>query len=399
MKERGYELEQKNHSKFFVWGIFLIGAVLRAPIAAIPPVLSNIAASLHVSVNSLGILTTLPLIMFAIFSSFAPKLAQKTGLERLFGLVLVLMVIGSMIRIFSVPMLYAGTMIIGAAIAMLNVLLPSVIMANDSNGIGKYTTLYATSMAIVMAVFSAIAVPIVMASNWKVLILILTLLLLVALVVWFPNLSFNHKLQSHFQKADGRHSIWRNKRAWVMLGFGGLQSLLFYTGLTWLPTMAQDAGLSQATAGVLSGIYTLVGLPFSMFLPIALTNMSRSKRQWIMGVFSILGVIGLALIFLSNASFISWLLISLLLGISVGALFPYMVTAFSLKTNSATDTAQLSGMVQTGGYFIAAVGPVGFGYLHLLFNSWLPGTLILLVFTLLMMLCLLYVEHFEKIVD
>lgn len=395
----GNHLEKQSPSKFFVIGILLVGAVLRVPITAIPPVLSNVAASLHVSVNSLGILTTLPLLMFALFSSVAPKLAEKTGLERLFTMVLAIMVIGSLLRIFNVPLLYVGTMIIGAAIAMLNVLLPSVIMANDAYGIGKYTTIYTTAMAIIMAIFSALAVPIVLASSWKALILVLTGLLLVALVVWFPNTKNNHKLHARKANSGKQKSIWSNNIAWAMLVFGGLQSFLFYTGLTWLPTMAQDAGLSQGTAGLLAGVYTLIGLPFSMFLPIALTRMTSRQRQWIMGALSGLGVIGLVLLLFPHSSFAFWLLINILLGLAVGSLFPYMVTAFSLKTNSATDTARLSGMVQTGGYFIAAVGPAGFGYAHSFFGSWLPENIVLLLLTVVMTLCLLYVERFEKIVD
>lgn len=73
----------KNHSKFLVPGIIVVGMVLRLPFTSIPPILGNIARSLHVPVSSLGILTTIPLLAFAIFSVFAPKVAQKLGLERL----------------------------------------------------------------------------------------------------------------------------------------------------------------------------------------------------------------------------------------------------------------------------------------------------------------------------
>ena len=122
---------KKQHSVFFLPGIIMVGVALRTPFTTLPTVLTDIASGLHVSVSSLGLLTSLPLIMFALCSSFSARLAKKLGLEKLFTLVLMLLVVGSFIRIFNLPLLYIGTLLIGAAIAVLNVLLPSVIQANQ----------------------------------------------------------------------------------------------------------------------------------------------------------------------------------------------------------------------------------------------------------------------------
>ena len=122
---------KKQHSIFLLPGIIMVGVALRTPFTTLPTVLTDIANGLHVSVNSLGLLTSLPLIMFALCSSFSARLASKIGLERLFTLVLALLTIGSLIRIFNLPLLYIGTILIGASIAVLNVLLPSVIQANQ----------------------------------------------------------------------------------------------------------------------------------------------------------------------------------------------------------------------------------------------------------------------------
>ena len=122
----------------------------------LPVVLPNIAQDLQVSVSSLGILTSIPLIMFALCSLVAPFLAQKIGLERTFALVLFFMIIGSFIRIFNVFFLYVGTVILGATIAVLNVLLPSLIQANKPHRIGTLTTLYITSMGLSITIASAL---------------------------------------------------------------------------------------------------------------------------------------------------------------------------------------------------------------------------------------------------
>ena len=75
---------KKTHSMLFVPGIIMLGIVLRTPFTTLPTVLSDIAASLGVDVSSLGLLTSLPLLTFAIFSPFAIQFAKKLGIERLF---------------------------------------------------------------------------------------------------------------------------------------------------------------------------------------------------------------------------------------------------------------------------------------------------------------------------
>ena len=108
----------KKRSLFFVLGIVLIGAVLRAPFTALPTVLGDIAQGLGVEVSSLGVLTSLPLLMFALFSSVATRFAQKIGLEHLFTYSLLILTVGSVIRIFNLPLLYLGTLLIGASVAI-----------------------------------------------------------------------------------------------------------------------------------------------------------------------------------------------------------------------------------------------------------------------------------------
>lgn len=383
-------------SKFLIPGIILVAAMLRIPFTTIPSILTEVAAGLNVSVSSLGTLTTIPLLMFALVSSFAPKLAQRIGIEWSFSLVLFLMAVGSFIRTLSVPTLYLGTAMIGAGIAVLNVLMPSIVTAYFPHKIGQYTTLYTTSMGISAAVASSLAVPITQASSWKTLILVLTVLICLSFVVWLPNVKFNHKLSVNSNQKT-TSSFWKNKVAWVLLIFGGFQSMLFYTGLTWLPTMASNAGLSHATAGTLSGVYSLISLPLSMFLPNLVAHVSAKLRRTIMGGFCLLGIIGIAALFFQQASFGYWLLINCLIGASVGALFPYLMTTFSLKTTDPHKTAKLSGMAQTGGYLLAAVGPFLFGYGFEIFHSWTFSIACLLLASIAMTACMLYVERFDKI--
>ena len=386
----------KKQSLFFVLGIVLIGTVLRSPFTALPTILRDIAQGLGVEVSSLGILTSLPLLMFALFSAFASRLAQKIGLEHLFTYCLLLLTVGSVIRIFNLPLLYLGTLIVGASIAIFNVLLPSIIQAKQPQKISFLTTLYVTAMGVSTAIASYLSVPITQASSWKGLILVLSFLCLVTLLVWLPNHHNNHHLESKKEK-QVKENILKSKDVWAIIIFGGLQSLLFYTSMTWLPTMAISAGLSNSDAALLASIFSLISIPFSMTVPSLTTRLSDGHRQIMLAIISIAGMIGIAMLLYPANNFLYWLVVHLLIGTACSALFPYLMVCFSLKTSSPEKTAQLSGLAQTGGYILAAFGPALFGYSFELFQSWIPAVLALLAIDIIMTISLFMVDRAKKI--
>lgn len=386
----------KKQSLFFILGIVLIGTVLRSPFTALPTILGDIAQGLGVEVSSLGILTSLPLLMFALFSAFASRLAQKIGLEHLFTYCLLLLTIGSVIRIFNLPFLYLGTLIIGASIAIFNVLLPSMIQVNQPQKISLLTTLYVTAMGISTAIASYLSVPITQASSWKGLILVLSFLCLVTLLVWLPNHRHNHYLEGQQEKKSKENTL-KSKSVWAIIVFGGLQSLLFYTSMTWLPTMAISAGLSNSDAALLASIFSLISIPFSMTIPSLTTHLSDGHRQIMLAIISIAGMIGISMLLYPSNNFLYWLAAHLLIGTACSALFPYLMVCFSLKTSSPEKTAQLSGLAQTGGYILAAFGPTLFGYSFDLFQSWIPAVLALLAIDIIMTVSLFMVDRADKI--
>ncbi|HGR1395748.1 cyanate permease [Streptococcus pneumoniae] len=386
----------KKQSLFFVPGIILIGVSLRTPFTVLPIILGNISQGLEVEVSSLGVLTSLPLLMFTLFSPFSTQLAQKIGLEHLFTYSLFFLTIGSLIRLINLPLLYLGTLMVGASVAVINVLLPSLIQANQPKKIGFLTTLYVTSMGIATALASYLAVPITQASSWKGLILLLTLLCLATFLVWLPNHRYNHRLAPQ-TKQKSQIKVMRNKQVWAIIIFSGFQSLIFYTVMTWLPTMSIHAGLSSHEAGLLTSILSLISIPFSMTIPSLTTSLSTRNRQLMLTLVSLAGVVGISMLFFPINNFIYWLVIHLLIGTATSALFPYLMVNFSLKTSAPEKTAQLSGLSQTGGYILAAFGPTLFGYSFDLFHSWVPSVAALLLIDILMTVALFTVDRADKI--
>ncbi|HEV9166124.1 TPA: CynX/NimT family MFS transporter [Streptococcus pneumoniae] len=386
----------KKQSLFFVPGIILIGVSLRTPFTVLPIILGNISQGLEVEVSSLGVLTSLPLLMFTLFSPFSTQLAQKIGLEHLFTYSLFFLTIGSLIRLINLPLLYLGTLMVGASVAVINVLLPSLIQANQPKKIGFLTTLYVTSMGIATALASYLAVPITQASSWKGLILLLTLLCLATFLVWLPNHRYNHRLAPQ-TKQKSQIKVMRNKQVWAIIIFSGFQSLIFYTVMTWLPTMSIHAGLSSHEAGLLTSILSLISIPFSMTIPSLTTSLSTRNRQLMLTLVSLAGVVGISMLFFPINNFIYWLAIHLLIGTATSALFPYLMVNFSLKTSAPEKTAQLSDLSQTGGYILAAFGPTLFGYSFDLFHSWVPSVAALLLIDILMTVALFTVDRADKI--
>lgn len=391
--------QNKNHSAFLIPGIFLLGAILRIPITAIPPVLTQIAAGLHIPVANLGILTTLPLLAFAVFSPIAPIIARKLGTELTFFFVLLLLLIGSTIRIFSPAVLYIGTLLVGIALAQINVLLPSLIMANFPTKIGTYTSIYTFMMGLLTAIFSAIAVPIVIATNWQVLILVLSGIIALALFIWLPNIRHNHKVSAHADNHITSPSAWKNVTAWFTLVFMGCQSAIFYTSIAWLPTIATANGLSNSTAGILAAINALTSLPLSFIVPNIVAHLSTPKRRLFVILASSAAAISFGMLLFPNKSFVFWLILNVLNGLAVGALFPYVLTIFSKKTSNYAQTAEISGMAQSGGYVIAALGPLLFGIAFNTFHSWTIQTIGMIIVAIVMVICGLAIERKEKYFD
>ena len=386
----------KKQSLFFVPGIILIGVSLRTPFTVLPIILGDISQGLGVEVSSLGVLTSLPLLMFTLFSLFSTRLAQKIGLEHLFTYSLFFLTIGSLIRLINLPLLYLGTLMVGASIAVINVLLPSLIQANQPKKIGFLTTLSVTSMGIATALASYLAVPITQSSSWKGLIILLTLLCLATFLVWLPNHRYNHRLAPQ-TKQKSKTKVMHNKQVWAVIVFAGFQSLLFYTAMTWLPTMAIHAGLSSHEAGLLTSIFSLISIPFSMTIPSLTTSLSTRNRQLMLTLVSLAGVVGISMLFFPIRNFFYWLTSHLLIGTATSALFPYLMVNFSLKTSAPEKTAQLSGLSQTGGYILAAFGPTLFGYSFDFFHSWVPAVAALLLVDILMTVALFTVDRADKI--
>ncbi|CAH0194519.1 putative transporter YycB [Peribacillus sp. Bi96] len=373
------KIDIKPRMGLLIIGIILIGANLRAPLTSVGPLVTSIRDNLGISNTLSGSLTTLPLLSFALLSPFAPRIARRFGMELTLFVSLILLTIGIMLRsIGGVPSLFLGTILIGLAIAIGNVLLPSLIKHNFASRIGLMTGIYAVSMNLCGAIGSGISIPIASSSGlgWAGALGCWGILSLITVFFWIPQLRRPFKSDKDVQTAVIKNmNLWRSGLAWQITFFMGLQSFIFYTVITWMPEILEQKGLSADDAGWMLSIMQLAVIPITFIMPIIAGHM-QSQRLLVVPpvIFLVVGIFG---ILYGSKLFIPVCMI--LIGIGVGTIFSLSMMFFSLRTQSTHEATELSGMAQSFGYLLAAVGPVLFGGLHDVTHSWTIPLLMLVV--------------------
>ncbi|CAD2073173.1 putative transporter YycB [Jeotgalicoccus aerolatus] len=367
----------KNLKWLLIIGVILVGANLRVPLTSAGALVSFIRDDFGISNALAGAITTLPLIAFALLSPFAPKLAGKFGMERTIGISLVLLFAGILIRSAGgIELLFFGTLLIGLAIAIGNVLMPGIVKMNFPLQIGLMTGLYAIVMNVFGALGSGLSIPIASSGNfgWTGSLLVWGVLTLVTIVIWLPQLKKSRPAEnSSVQATSG--SLMRSSLAWKITLFMGAQSLIFYTLITWLPTILTANGYDIHLAGWGVFIFQFASIPFTFIIPVIADKM---KNQVLIALAAsgmiIVGILGL----LAGLTQLTLLWI-VLLGMGNGSAFSLSMMFFTLRTKDGYQAAELSGMAQSFGYLLAAFGPVLVGGLQDITGSW---TLPLLLVTL-----------------
>ncbi|MCR8657477.1 CynX/NimT family MFS transporter [Paenibacillus endoradicis] len=364
-------------------GIVLIAMNLRAPLTSVGPLISIIRDDLGISNTLAGLITTLPLIAFALLSPLAPKLARKYGISKVLFGALVLLVIGIGLRsAWNIGSMLMGTLILGLAISICNVLMPSLIKEKYPLQIGIMIGVYSVAMNLSGAIASGISVPLANQSGlgWKGALGIWGILAFVALLFWIPQLKHQQIKVKTATATEHRTNLWKSPLAWYVTLFMGLQSMLFYVIVSWLPDILKTQGISSDDAGWILSIMQLALLPVTFIVPIIA---GRMKNQITLTIITALSfTVGIGGLLSGNDRVLLW---AIFIGIGSGCAFSIAMTLFGLRTTNAHDAAELSGMAQSVGYLLAAIGPILFGALHDLTNGWNVPLIVLLVITMLLL--------------
>ncbi|GAA4245533.1 MFS transporter [Dactylosporangium darangshiense] len=363
----------RRAAPLLIAGVLLIGAVGRAPLTSVGPLVADLRADLGLSSAATGLLTTLPLLAFAGFSLLAPRIAARIGLERSLGLALALLVAGIAVR--SLPsQLWTGTVAVGATIACFNVLLPGVVKRDYPDRVAQLTGGYTATQSVVAAVASGTAVPLAaLLGGWRLALAAWALLVLVAAAVWAPQVRDG---PAAARPTPARAALpWRSTLAWQVTLFMGLQSLCFYVLVAWLPTLERDHGIPAAVAGWHLFAYLAASVVANLTVPVLIRRLPDQRLIGLACAACIAtGVAGLQWLPWTPAFSLAAVLVS---GFGAGMAIVVCLSLFSLRTTNEAQTAALSAMAQSVGYLLAATGPVLIGALRDTSGAWtLPAVVL-----------------------
>ncbi len=345
--------------------------------------LPEVSSGLGISATLAGLLTTLPVLVFALIGPLAPRLAQRVGLRG--GALITLVVVGTALlaRAFSGStwVFVALTALAPAGVAIGNVILPPLIKQFFPGRVALMSSVGTALIVLGGAISSVATVSVTQRlGSWRAGLGVWGVLALLAAALWLTR--------SLHLAADGAVEVagtprWRtalrSRVAWALVISFATQSIAAYVGFGWLAVVLRSDGVDSAEAALMVAVWSLLGVPMGLLVPVLLRRRSSAAlTPWLWSMTSVAGWLGLAL----GQGHGVWVW-TVLLGVGSGA-FPWTLAMVALHGRSVADTAVLSGFVQSVGYLLAAVGPFGFGALHDVTGSWTPSLLTMAVVAVVM---------------
>lgn len=350
---------------------------LRLAVAAVPPVLGEIERETGLSSAAAGVLTAVPVFCFGAVALLTPPLFRRLRMAPLLLLTLVAIVVGIAIRLDSTLVaLFAGTIVLGSGIAVANVLVPGLIKRDFPAQAALMVGLYSVGLSLSGAISAGLTVPVedLFGIGWRPAVAVWGVFAVLAALLWAPQARHPEPTASGPAEPAVGRALWRDRLAWNVTLFMGLQSLAFYTTLSWLPTILEDNGMSQGAAGWI--------LSFSFFPAMAAafaTPVIQRRFSWqpamVVATVAVWTVAYIGLIAGPTEAPYVW---ATLLGLGQGASLALGLGFIVARAPDTHHAAHLSTMAQGVGYLIAAAGPFLVGALHAITGGWTVPLLLLL---------------------
>ncbi|SDN91573.1 CynX/NimT family MFS transporter [Vreelandella arcis] len=346
----------------FIALMIIVGLNLRPAMSSVAPLLNRLQEVAGLSAASAGVLTTLPVLFLGLAAPLAPMLARRIGMERALSAALCLLMIGLILRGLPLPgVLFIGSALSGAAIGLSGTLLPALVKRQLPQSADLLTGLYTMALCSGGALGAGLSVPLThYLGSWQASLMSWALLAFVALVLWGIYMPHTKTSVSPSTTAHtGALKLLRQPLTWYVMLFMGIQSSMAYIVFGWLPTLLVYRGYDEATAGWTMAISILCQLASALTAP-WLARLGRDQRPALLCVL-LCTACGLWMLLIAPLSW-QWPG-AMLLGLGQGGSFSLALSLLVLRTANARLSGQLSGLVQGGGYTIAALGPFGVGLL------------------------------------
>jgi len=396
-------LRSRRGAALLIAGAIVLGINMRAAITSLPPIFPELESALHLSAGTLSLLAAIPVLCFGVFSGAGAPLSRRFGEERVLGMAIVLLAAGLLLRGVSPHvLLFPGTVIAGAAIALLNVLLPSLVKRRVPERAGLVIGLYLAMLSVGAIVASAVAVPVFNAAGGgatpgsesvRIALGLWAAPAVLAAALWAPQLRYRTMpggtpAQPAVPVADvlpgesgpaatrpaGALAMGRSALAWQVTAFMGLQSLTYYATLSWFPTMFRERGVSAVHAGDLLALMNFGNAVTCLLIPVLAHRAADQRKLAVVAVAAtgvgiagaVFGPAGLAPEFIA------------VLGLGQGATLGLAIFYTMARAPDPATAASLSAFAQGAGYLLASTGPLTIGFLHDATGGWtLPGAVLL----------------------
>ena len=343
--------------------IVMTGLNLRTAVGSVGPVLEEIEASLGLSSAAAGLLTTMPVLCFAVLGFAGPPLSARFRDSHVLAGGLLVMAAGLVLRSSadSPAPFFVGTVLAMTGGALGNVLLPSLVKRYFPTRTGLLVGAYGVALGLGAAVSAVVPQQIVGAvgdDGWRWGLGLWAVLAVVSALPWL-GVPARRGSSRATHTAMPMRALLRSRLAWALALFFGVQAMQAYVVIGWSAQYLRDQGLSASAGGWLLGFNTLLTIPINGLVPV-LAVRQRLQRPVLAASLLAYLVAWTGLWVAPTAAPVLWMAV---LAIGLGS-FPLALTLFGLRAGSPESTAALSTFAQGVGYAIAGLGPLLVGLLR-----------------------------------
>lgn len=396
-------MTKQTNKVIILLGIILLGMILRTPITSVGAIIGPLKNLLEINNTVAGLITTIPLIAFAIFSPFVAKISNKIGLEKTLYLAAIVTSIGLLLRFYiNTSVFFVTTFIIGVGITVGNVLLPGLAKKYFPENLGVMTGFYAVVMNVSASVAAGISYPI-LSSNVggekfsTGLAVNIWLIVSILNIVIYAIITKNNKSERIIEdKKTGVAGYLKSLKMWSVMLSMGLQSALFYCSVSWFAEIMISKGFTPSEAGLLLSISQFAQFPSTFLVPVLA---EKIKNKLIIPIFITLGYVAslIGMVYIQG-NFALMTIYIVLFALAGGGSFSYVMYLFSAKSKNEEEAADISGLAQAGGYWLAAIFPPLLGYIRDVLN-WDVAIYILIVTASLLFITLLHSSSKGNIIE
>ena len=395
-------MTKQTNKVIILLGIILLGMILRTPITSVGAIIGPLKNLLEINNTVAGLITTIPLIAFAIFSPFVAKISNKIGLEKTLYLAAIVTSIGLLLRFYiNTSVFFVTTFIIGVGLTVGNVLLPGLAKKYFPENLGVMTGFYAVVMNVSASVAAGISYPI-LSSNVggekfsTGLAVNIWLIVSILNIVIYAIITKNSKSERIEDKKSGGKGYLRNLKMWSVMLSMGLQSALFYCSVSWFAEIMISKGFTPSEAGLLLSISQFAQFPSTFLVPVLA---EKIKNRLIIPIFITMGyIVSLIGMIHIHGNFSLMIIYIVLFALAGGGSFSYVMYLFSAKSKNEEEAADVSGLAQAGGYWLAAIFPPLLGYIRDILN-WDVAIYILIATASLLFITLIHSSSKGNIIE